>query len=204
MPSLSLRRFVKAAAPLLLCVGLLIPWTQEASAQPQLNFKRIVNNWPKIELYFSTVCNGSPTYFTDKKNFKVYESGIEVSDFDLWCPDPTLLCPISISLVFDASGSMAGSGNAGAKAAGNAFIDLMDGVDDEAAVIWFNSVVQTQQGMTNYLDLLHSSINALPASGATAVWDGMYQGLIELINNGVNPCRAIICLTDGGDNSSSP
>jgi hypothetical protein len=108
-----------------------------------------------------------------------------------------------VSLVFDASGSMAGSGNAGAKAAGNAFVDLMDGTDDEAAVIWFNSVVQTQQGMTSYLDLLHSSINALPASGATAVWDGMYQGLIELINNGVNPCRAIICLTDGGDNASS-
>ena len=31
----------------------------------------------------------------------------------------------------------------------------------------------------------------------------MYAGLIELINNGVNQCRAVIAMTDGGDNSST-
>ncbi|MBL0176092.1 MAG: VWA domain-containing protein [Ignavibacteria bacterium] len=174
-----------------------------AAAQPQLNFKRIVNNWPTVELYFSVACNGQAAYFTDKSHFKVYENDIEVGAFDLWCPDVSSRCAISVSLVFDASGSMQGSGNAGAKAAGNAFVDMMDGVIDQAAVLWFTSVVTMAQGMTTNRDLLHGAINALPANGATAVWDGMYFGLLELINNGVNPCRAMIVMTDGGDNSSS-
>ena len=174
-----------------------------ATAQPQLNFKRIVNNWPTVELYFAVACNGQSAYFTDKSHFKVYENDIEVGNFTLWCPDVTSRCAISVSLVFDASGSMAGSGNAGAIAAGNAFVDLMDGVADEAAIVWFTSVVTTAQGMTTNLNLLHTAINALPAQGATAVWDGIYTGLTEMINNGVNPCRAIIVMTDGGDNSSS-
>ncbi|MBL0176081.1 MAG: VWA domain-containing protein [Ignavibacteria bacterium] len=34
------------------------------------------------------------------------------------------------------------------------------------------------------------------------MWDGAYAGLQELLQNGVNPCRGIIVLTDGADNSS--
>ncbi len=190
--------------PLILIVfAVLFGSAPEAKAQPVLNFKRIVNNWPTIELYFTVACNGNPAYFTDKRYFKVYENGIEIGEFELWCPDPTMRCAISVALVFDASGSMAGSGNSGAKAAGNAFVDLMDGVNDEAAIIWFNSVVTTAQPMTVYQDLLHNAVNGLPASGATAVWDGIYTGVQALINDGVNPCRAVIAMTDGGDNSSS-
>jgi uncharacterized protein YegL len=175
----------------------------DASAQPQLNFKRIVNNWPTIEVYFSVGCNGQPAYFTDKRYFKVVENGIEIGEFELWCPDPTMRCAISVALVFDASGSMMGSGTAGAKAAGNAFVDMMDGVVDEAAVIWYNDSVRTRQGMTTSLDLLHSAINTLPASGGTVLWDGILSGVLELINNGVNQCRAVVAMTDGQDNASS-
>ena len=177
--------------------------TPDAHAQPQLNLKRIVNNWPTIDLYFSIACNGQPAYFTDKRYFKVYENGVEVGQFDLWCPDPTRRISMSVAIVLDASGSMQGAGNAGTKAGVNAFIDTMDGINDEAAIIWFTSMVTVAQGMTSYLDLLHNAVNALPASGATAVWDGCYFGLLELINNGVNPARAVVVLTDGIDNSSS-
>ena len=109
-----------------------------AQAQPNLNFKRVTVNWPTIELYFSVGCNGNPAYNMAKQDFKIFENGVEVKDFTLWCPDPLVRCAISVSLVFDASGSMSGSGNAGAKLAGHAFVDLMDGVLDEAAVVWFN------------------------------------------------------------------
>ncbi|MBL0176129.1 MAG: VWA domain-containing protein [Ignavibacteria bacterium] len=203
MTSATLLRTIKVSVFLAVFFALFGAGTQEASAQPQLNFKRIVNNWPTIELYFSIACNGTPAYFTDKRYFKVYENGVEIGEFELWCPDPTVRCAISVSLVFDASGSMIGSGNAGAIAAGNAFVDMMDGINDEAAVVWFTSMVTVAQGMTSYLDLLHNAITGLPANGATAVWDGIYFGLLELINNGVNPCRAVIAMTDGGDNSSS-
>jgi len=174
-----------------------------ANAQPNLNFKRVTVNWPTVELYFGVGCNGNPAYNMTKKYFRIYENGIEVTDFTLWCPDPTVRCAISTALVFDASGSMGGSGNAGAKAAGRAFVDQMDGVYDEAAVIWFSSVVTIKQQMTSLKPLLYSAVDALPASGGTAVWDGIYAGIIELINNGINQCRMVIVLTDGGDASST-
>jgi Mg-chelatase subunit ChlD len=174
-----------------------------AEAQPNLTFKRVTVNWPTIEMYFSVGCDGNPAYNMTKQDFRIYENGVAVKEFTLWCPDPTIRCAISVSLVFDASGSMIGSGQAGAKAAGHAFVDMMDGVIDEASVIWFTSVVTVYQQMTTVKPMLHSAVDALPASGMTAVWDGGYAGLIELINNGVNQCRAVILMTDGGDNASS-
>ena len=185
-----------------LVVPLLFFAISSVEAQPNLNFKRVINNWPTIELYFSVGCNGKPAYFTDPTFFKVYENGVEIGEFTLWCPDPEGRCAISVALVFDASGSMMGPGQAGAIAAGSAFIDVMDGISDEAAIIWFNSSVTVYQGMTASKSMLHDAVNNLPASGATAVWDGIYAGLQELIANGSNQCRAVIALTDGGDNAS--
>jgi hypothetical protein len=202
MSTATVRRSIRAAfAFALLSIS---PFLDEgAQAQPSLNFKRVINTWPTIQLHFSVACSGQPAVVTDKSYFRVVEDGLEIGQFDLWCPDPTVRCAMSTSLVFDASGSMAGAGNAGVKAAGNAFVDMMDGVADEAAVLWFNTSVNVQQGMTTSNDQLHVAINALPASGSTAVWDGIYLGVLELINNGVNQCRAVIVVTDGEDNSSS-
>ncbi|MBN1447030.1 MAG: VWA domain-containing protein [Bacteroidetes bacterium] len=199
----SLRELLQGRPFVVGTLFLLLGCIPDAQAQPNLNFKRITVNWPTIELYFVVGCNGQPAYNMAKQDFRIFENGVEVPDFTLWCPDPTVRCPISVSLVFDASGSMSGAGNAGAKAGGRAFVDKMDGQIDEAAIIWFTSVVNIQQHMTTIKPMLYASIDALPASGATAVWDGCYAGILELINNGVNQCRAVIVLTDGGDNSST-
>ncbi|MBI5648211.1 MAG: VWA domain-containing protein [Ignavibacteriae bacterium] len=181
---------------LILCAGV------GSYAQPVLNFKRLVNNWPTVEIFFSTTCNGLPAYFTDKRYFKVYENGLEVGEFELWCPDPTVRCAISVAMVFDASLSMNGSGVAGAQAAGHAFVDLMDGATDEACVIMFNQFVVVSQPMTVYRDLLHAAIDNYPTALWTNAWDGLYTGINNVINDGVNPCRAVILLTDGYDTGS--
>jgi hypothetical protein len=183
---------------------LLLMMSYAAFAQPSLNFKRVTVNWPTIELYFTAGCNGSPASSMTKQDFKIFENGVEVKDFTLWCPDPTIGCAISVAMVFDASGSMSGSGNAGAKLAGHSFVDLMDGVLDEAEIIFFAEFVTIQQQMTTIKPMLHSAIDALPAGPAnTGVWDGIYAGIIELINNGVNQCRAVIVLSDGIDTRST-
>ncbi len=184
---------------LALFLGAAIP----AAAQPVLTFKRVINNWPTIELYFTVGCNGQPLYTLQPGNFKVFENGIEVGDFTLWCPDPRQRCAISVALVFDASGSMSGGGNAGAIQAGLNFVSNMDGVLDEASVVWFTENVTVAQTMTTSKTALQGAINSLPASGATACWDGVYEGLLQVIRSGTNPCRAVIALTDGDDNSST-
>ncbi|MCZ7558085.1 MAG: VWA domain-containing protein [Bacteroidia bacterium] len=186
----------------MLLIGLCAPLVT-MHGQPALNFKRIGVNWPTIELYFSASCDSTLDFTVSAQDFRVFENNVEVPNFQLWCPDPTVRSSFSVALVFDASGSMMGAGNAAAKQAGHGFIDLMDGVVDEASIIWFTHVVTVYQQMTSNKPMLHSAVDALPASGGTAVWDGGYAGLIELINNGLNPVRAVILMTDGGDNSSS-
>ena len=59
-----------------------------------------------------------------------------------------------------------------------------------------------QQSMTSSLTALDAAVQQLPASGATAVWDGIWEGLTELQTNGSNQKKAVVVLTDGGDNSS--
>ncbi|MCB2205823.1 VWA domain-containing protein [bacterium] len=177
--------------------------TVAVTAQPNLNFKRVATNWPTVELYFSVGCSGTPAYNMTKQNLRVFENGVEVNDFALSCPDPTQRCAISVALVFDGSGSMAGAGNAGAKAAGRAFVDIIDGVLDQVSIIWFNAQVTVQQQMTTLKPLLYSALEALPTGGFTAIWDGCYRGVEEVALHGTNPCRGVILLGDGEDNSSS-
>ncbi|MBN1447031.1 MAG: VWA domain-containing protein [Bacteroidetes bacterium] len=177
--------------------------TLELHAQPELTIDRTIVNWPEVILQVLVTCDGNPAYSIGKEHFRLFENSREVTDFTVWSVDSGVSSALSAVLVFDASGSMTGANNAGAKAAGRAFIDEMDGQNDEAAIVWFNSVVQIQQQMTSLKPMLYASIDALPASGGTAVWDGCYAGVIELINNSINQCRAVIVLSDGLDNSST-
>jgi von Willebrand factor type A domain-containing protein/type IX secretion system substrate protein len=173
-------------------------------AQPVLNFKRVVNNYPTIELYFNVACNGQPEYnFNKEQNFRVVENGIKIGTFSLWCPDPRVRCAISVALVFDASNSMQGTGNVAAKAGGHSFVNKLDGLVDETAVIWFNDTVTIAQGLTTDKTQLDAAIDSLPIGPSTAIWDGIYAGLNELINNSNNPCRAVVAFTDGFDNAST-
>ncbi len=174
-----------------------------AVSQPDFSIKRTLLSWPRVELELNIDCGGVQQYTYNKQDYSVWENGNAVTDFTLWCPDTSIKCAISAALVFDASGSMSGSGNSGAKQAGHAFIDKMDWLNDEGTVIFFNSTVQVFQMMTTIKPMLHAAVDALPIGGATALWDGTYFGLIELINNGVNQCRGVVVIADGLDNASS-
>jgi hypothetical protein len=166
-------------------------------AQPNLNFKRISVNWPTVELYMSVGCNGNPAYNMTAQDIRILDNGKEVSGFSLTCPNPTVRCSISAGLVFDASGSMAGAGNTEAIRAGKSFISLMDGVLDEATVVYFNDKVTVAQTLTTSHALLNTAMDALPATGTTTLWDGAYTGVEEIAQSATNECRAIILMTDG-------
>ncbi|MAT39277.1 MAG: hypothetical protein CL946_06710 [Ectothiorhodospiraceae bacterium] len=175
-----------------------------AFSQTDITLKRVLNNWPTIELYFTAVCDGNPQYVFDKdQNFVVKENGAEIPEFTLWCPDVDEACPRSVALVFDASGSMSGPGIEGAKDAAHRFVELMDSTRDEAAIIWYNSSVTVEQEVTSSKQLLDAAIDRIPTSGGTAIYDGAYEGVRELISNGTTSCKAVIAVTDGADNASN-
>ncbi|MBI5645894.1 MAG: VWA domain-containing protein [Ignavibacteriae bacterium] len=186
-------------------IAVCISWcalVSTASAQPVLNFKRVVNNWPTIELYFTVACNGHPTYIYNKEKFRVRENGVDIPDFELWCPDSVIRCALSLSLVFDASASMAGAPRTAAIRAGRDMVNLMDGVNDEATVIWGRTDPHVAQPMTVFHDVLYQAIDQVPATASSSIWDAVYEGLTVLIRDGVNPCRGLLVFTDGVDNSS--
>lgn len=171
--------------------------------QPALQVKNAKVNWPNVEVSIVPECNGAFLFRTNKQDYRLWENGQEIHNFTLRCPDTMNRCPISVALVFDASGSMSGTPIDAAKAAGIAFLDMIELGVDEAAVVRFNVNAALLHGMTTDVPLLKQSILGINVGGPTALWSGIYVGLQELIGKGTNPCRAVIVLSDGRDNASS-
>jgi hypothetical protein len=183
------------------CLLVLYLFTAQASAQPQLQLTHTWKFWPRIELHFKVLCGGVHLVNMTKDHFRLWDEGIEVTEFTLDCP-PASSTPFSCALLFDASGSMAGTYQSAAIEGGRAFIDLMDGVQDEAAVYYFTETLQVGHYMTTRRDWLKAAVDNLPAQGATAIWDACYEAIEDVAFNAAYDCRSIILLTDGLDNSS--
>ena len=79
----------------------------------------------------------------------------------------------------------------------------MDGFRDENAVVWFTESVTVFQHITSDRQALHEAVELLPAGGATAMWDGLYTGLLEVNARGGHVRRAVILVADDADNSST-
>jgi len=109
----------------------------------------------------------------------------------------------SSALVFDCSGSIIPLVNTAMKAGGHAFLDSLDGEHDESAVIFFNSLVTVYQRISTDVALLRAAVQALPYTGATAMWDGIYTGLLELQSRGAHERKALVVVTETEDNSST-
>ncbi len=128
------------------------------------------------------------------------------------CDPVSIVAPVDTSkadsnfsavLVLDGSGSISPQLNLAMKAAGQAFLDSLDGDTDEAAIVFFNSVATVYQRMTRNVPSLRNAVEALPIVGATAMWDGIYTGLLELEAKGTHARKAVVVITETKDNSST-
>jgi tight adherence protein C len=108
--------------------------------------------------------------------------------------------PVSIALVLDTSGSMAGRPLADAKAAMISLIQTLAPAD-QAAVITFDVNVRIDRPLTSDKPALVGATNGANAAGNTAIYDGL-AAAITVLDKVQNARRAIILLTDGVDNSS--
>lgn len=176
-------------------------WCVSASSQPVLNFKRVVNNWPMIELYFFAACDGSPVYQLDTAQFRITENGRLIDEFDYWIPDPSSRCSASICFVSDISESMIHYVDVMTRDI-SVIVDEADGVADELSLLPFQCEPVQPIRMTTIKQLIYEGLSRLRPDGLSSVWDATYEGLVELIANGSNACRAVILFTDGIDNCS--
>jgi Mg-chelatase subunit ChlD len=185
-------------ALLLLC--LLLP---RLGAQPRLEIKRYEVNFPNVRVYFKVACNGINVNTFTGQHFELYENGKLMKSAILHCYDEPDCC-ISAVLVIDRSGSMTGR-LINAKDGAKTFISEMnpDGQPcDEAAIVTFGVRDSLDVPMTTDKGILNAAVDRIVAAGTTAMWDGIATAIEELLRTAKNSCRAVIVLSDGGDNAS--
>jgi len=107
--------------------------------------------------------------------------------------------PLSVGLVFDASGSMGSKLTKSRQAAAEFF--KMANPEDEFFLVQFNDRPELVVGFTTNTEEIQNRLTFTNAKGRTALLDGVYMAMNQM-KKARNPRKAIIVLSDGGDNSS--
>jgi Ca-activated chloride channel family protein len=108
--------------------------------------------------------------------------------------------PVSISIVFDLSGSMSGEKIVRARKALAHFIETsLD--SDEYSLIAFNEKPQLLLERTRDAKAILNRLSAAVPHGATALYDACYLG-VERLGRGAYPKRVLLLISDGQDNNS--
>ena len=195
---------MKRLLPFFLVIVALFP--QLARSQPW-NEIRILHvdtqNWPAVHVKVRAWCAGQQTSNINTVNVRIIENGVPRSMVSLTCPTQTV--PISVALALDRSGSVAGTSIYRIKAGAWRFMELFRAHstgDDEGAVFSFGDDVIKHVGMTTNLNALYDAIDGIYPYGVTTLYDGVIEALNEVNGNGVNAIKAVVVLSDGGDNNS--
>jgi VWFA-related protein len=146
-----------------------------------------------------------PVMVTDNNDRLV--TGLEREHFHLWEDKVEQVIshfaaedlPVSIVLLFDASGSM-GNKLKMSRAAVSQFLHDAD-PEDEFALIQFNDHAQLVQGFTNNIQDIEQRMAFIESRGRTALLDAIMLGLDEM-KQAKHQRKAILIISDGGDNSS--
>jgi Ca-activated chloride channel family protein len=131
----------------------------------------------------------------ERQNFRIWEDDVEqkVEYFSL--ED----MPLSVGLVFDATGSMADKLSA-ARNAATAFLKTSN-PRDEYFLIEFSDQPKLVQDFTTDVSQLQKRIFSTSAQGLTPLFDAVHLG-VETITGGKNTKKALLIITDGEDNHS--
>lgn len=131
----------------------------------------------------------------EKENFRLYEDKIE-QDLRTFASEDS---PLSIGVVFDTSGSM-GSKLSKARQAVAQFFKTAN-PEDEFFLVQFNDRPELTVDFTTSLEEIQNRLTFTQAKGRTALLDGIYLALNKM-KKARNPRKALLVISDGGDNSS--
>jgi Ca-activated chloride channel family protein len=131
----------------------------------------------------------------DKENFKILEDKVGQDIVSFSSQD----APLSIGLVFDASGSM-GSKLQKSRQAVAQFLKTSN-PEDEFFLIQFNDRPEIVVPFTPNTEEVQNRLAFIQSKGRTALLDGVYLAMNQM-KKARNPRKAILIISDGGDNSS--
>ena len=131
----------------------------------------------------------------DKENFKLYEDRVEQKILSFSSQDAAM----SIGVVFDTSGSM-GEKLQRSRQALRQFMKVAN-PEDEFFLIEFSDQPKITQPFTHQPEEVLTRLLNVKSHGSTALLDGVYLAMNEM-RKAKNPRKAILIISDGGDNHS--
>lgn len=131
----------------------------------------------------------------EKEHFRLFEDKVEQEITDFSSED----APISVGLVFDTSGSMGDKLQKSRQAAAEFF--KQSNPEDEFFLVQFNDRPELTVPFTTDTDKLQSTLTFTQSHGRTALLDSVYLAMHEM-KKARNPRKALLIISDGGDNSS--
>ncbi len=131
----------------------------------------------------------------DKDNFKIFEDKKEQEIVQFSSED----APLSIGVVFDCSGSM-GAKLEKSRLAVTQFFHTAN-PEDEFFLVQFNDTANLVEPFTHNLEEIQNRLTFTQSRGRTALLDAVYLALHEM-KKAQNPRKALLLISDGGDNSS--
>lgn len=131
----------------------------------------------------------------DREHFRLFEDKVEQKISQFASED----APLSIGLVFDASGSMGAKMQKSRQAAAQFFKTANP--EDEFFLIQFNDRPELIVPFTHSTEEIQNRLAFTQAKGRTALLDGVYLAMNQM-KKAKNARKAILIMSDGGDNSS--
>ena len=150
-----------------------------------------------VRIDVSVMQGGTPVAGLTAANFTVTDNGIPQA-LDSVSLDRV---PLSLTMVFDTSSSLAGERLSGLISAGNDLVKALR-PEDGAALLTFSEPIRLAVPMTTQRSELLSQLNALKANGATTLNDAVFMALqLRPLDTGVTRPVALV-FSDGQDTSS--
>ncbi len=131
----------------------------------------------------------------DQDAFKAFEDKVEQKIVSFGSED----APLSIGIVFDTSGSMGPKLEKSRQAVSEFFKTANP--EDEAFLVEFSDRPELVTPFTHNLEEIQNRLTFTQSKGRTALLDGIYLAL-HTMKKAHNPRKALIVISDGGDNSS--
>ena len=142
-----------------------------------------------------TTASGASITTLNKSNFRLFEDGVE-QEITFFAQDDA---PLSVGLVFDSSGSMQNKIRRSAEAAQKFFTTA--GSDDEFFLVEFNERPKLTVPFTSDSQQIYKRIARTRPFGRTSLLDAIHLAM-EQMTHARNLRKAIVILSDGGDNRS--
>lgn len=171
--------------------------SREADLQLERNPRANIRVDTNLVLINVTVTDPLNRFVTglEREHFKLFEDKNEQKLLTFASED----APLSIGLVFDASGSMGSKLNKSRQAVAQFFRTANP--EDEFFLVQFNDRPELTQDFTTQLEEIQSRLMFTQPKGRTALLDGVYMAL-HTMKKARNPRKALLIISDGGDNSS--